>query len=292
MSTSTQSYLAGLIGDGVIPSLTPPMHEAEAEAQGLRCVYRPVDLSIIGRPGADVGDLVRAGRDLGFNGFNITYPCKQLVLAHLDEIASAAAQLGAVNTVVVTGEERRLVGHNTDAAGFGGGLAEALPDADLTDVVQVGTGGAGSAVAYALLERGVQRLHLIDLDLDRAAERATAMGAIFPDRTVDAATPDALPALLAAATGVVNCTPLGMHNHPGAPFDLTLLRPQHWVADVIYRPMNTPLIEAAQALGCAVMDGGHMAVAQAVESFTLMTGRPADPDRVRATFLQLIAEGR
>lgn len=214
MSTSTQSYLAGLIGDGVIPSLTPPMHEAEAEAQGLRCVYRPVDLSIIGRPGADVGGTVRAGRDLGFNGFNITYPCKQLVLAHLDEIAPAAARLGAVNTVVVTGEERRLVGHNTDAAGFGGGLAEALPDADLTDVVQVGTGGANRG---RLRAAGARRAATApDRPRPRPRRRARHRdGRDLPDRTVDAATPDALPALLAAATGVV--LHAARHNHRAPP---------------------------------------------------------------------------
>ena len=86
MSTRQESYLAGLIGDGVLPSLTPPIHEREAEHHGLRCVYRPVDLHVLGLGADAVGPLLRAGRDLGFNGFNITHPCKQVVIAELDAI--------------------------------------------------------------------------------------------------------------------------------------------------------------------------------------------------------------
>ena len=148
MSTTSESYLVGLIGDGITRSLTPPMHETEARNHGLHYLYRPVDLEVIGRPGEDVGELLRAGRDLGFNAFNITHPCKQLVLDHLDEVAPEAAALRAVNTVVI--RDGRFVGHNTDVSGFAAGFRAVLPGAAKDRVVQVGTGGAGSAVASAL----------------------------------------------------------------------------------------------------------------------------------------------
>jgi len=103
MSNRTESYLVGLVGDGVMPSLTPPMHEREGDVQGLRYLYRPIDLVELGLPGDSVGELLRSARNLGFNGLNITHPCKQLVLQHLDEVTPDAVRLGAVNTVVIDG---------------------------------------------------------------------------------------------------------------------------------------------------------------------------------------------
>lgn len=287
MSTTSESYLVGLIGEGITTSLTPPMHEQEARHQGLRYLYRPIDLEVIGRPGADVGELLRAGRDLGFNAFNITHPCKQLVLAHLDEISPEAEALQAVNTVVV--DDGRFVGHNTDVSGFAAGFSTVLPGAATGRVVQVGTGGAGSAVASALLAAGVSTLHLVDVDPDRAAERAAAMAGLFPDRQVEAATTQGLPELVRSADGVVNATPVGMHHHPGTPFDPELLDGRQWVADVVYLPVDTELVTAARAKGCQVLDGGHMAVGQAVDAFRLITGIAPDRDRMREHFLRLLA---
>jgi len=302
VSTRQESYLAGLIGDGVLPSLTPPIHEREAEHHGLRCVYRPVDLHVLGLGADAVGPLLRAGRDLGFNGFNITHPCKQVVIAELDEVVPDAARLGAVNTVVVA-EDGRLVGHNTDATGFAWGFTRALPDVAREHVVQIGTGGAGSAVAHALLRSGVRHLHLVDLDVARAAALAalltTAQGGEPGDEhadehapTVTAHGPADVPDLIVGADGLVNCTPVGMHQHPGTPLDLALLHPRLWVADVIYRPMRTQLVEAADALGCRVMEGGWMAVGQAVDAFTILTGRQADEQRMRDHFRELVEAGR
>ncbi|KLU10291.1 shikimate dehydrogenase [Kocuria sp. SM24M-10] len=287
MSTVTESYLVGLIGAGITASLTPPMHETEAAHHGLHYLYRPVDLEVIGRPGSDVGELLRAGRELGFNAFNITHPCKQLVLSHLDEVTPAAAALGAVNTVLV--RDGRFVGHNTDQSGFAAGLTTELPGAARDTVVQIGTGGAGSAVAAALLSAGVRTLHLFDVDGARAAERAAALAAVFPGREVVAAPAGALPELVPAADGVVNATPVGMHRHPGTPVDPALLDGRQWVADVVYLPVDTELVVAARAKGCRVLDGGHMAVGQAVDAFRLITGVTPDRARMREHFLDLLA---
>ena len=287
MSTTSESYLVGLIGDGIISSLSPAMHETEARHHGLHYLYRPIDLEVIGRPATDVGALMTAGRDLGFNAFNITHPCKQLVLEHLDEISPAAQALGAVNTVLV--HNGRFIGHNTDVSGFAAGFAAVLPGAAKDRVVQVGTGGAGAAVASALLSSGTRTLYLFDVDPARAAERATVMAERFPDQQVHAATAKELPDLIGTADGVVNATPVGMHHHPGAPFDTNLLQARQWVADVIYLPVDTELIVAARAQGCQVLDGGHMAVGQAVDAFRLITGLEPDRARMRAHFLDLVA---
>ncbi len=290
MSTTSQSYLAGLIGRGVTISLTPLMHEAEADHHGLRCIYRPIDLAVLNRPPKDVVDLVRVGRDLGFNAFNVTHPCKQLVLPGLDEIHARAQALDAVNTVVV--HEGRLHGYNTDVSGFGWGLRNGIARPDLSHALQVGAGGAGAAVAYALLENGVQRLDLLDIDPGRARALALRLRELFPGARVDAHPIEEAGRLVPAAAGIVNATPIGMRDHPGSPIDLTLLRPHHWVGEVIYRPLETPLTAAARAIGCAVLDGGWMAVGQAVDAFALMTGCAGDSARMRTHFLELIAAER
>jgi shikimate dehydrogenase len=287
MSNRTESYLVGLVGDGVMPSLTPPMHEREGDVQGLRYLYRPIDLLELGLSGESVGELLKSARDLGFNGLNITHPCKQLVLQHLDEVSPDARRLGAVNTVVI--EDGRFVGHNTDFSGFAAALASGLPGAKLDRVVQLGAGGAGSAVAYALLTAGVRHLDLVDMDAARGAARAEELAGFFPDSTVAARTTAELPQLMRLADGLVHCTPVGMAAHPGVPLDLDLLEPRHWVADIVYRPIDTELVRAARAKGCEVLDGGRMAVGQAADAFRIFTGLHADPDRMRSHFLELVA---
>ena len=287
MSNRTESYLVGLVGDGVMPSLSPHMHEREGDLQGLRYLYRPIDLLELGLPATSIGDLLQSASRMGFNGLNITHPCKQLVLEHLDEVAPDAARLGAVNTVVI--QDGRFIGHNTDFSGFAAALASGLPNAKLDRVVQLGAGGAGSAVAYALLTAGVQTLDLVDMDPARSAERAAELSAFFPDRVITGRPTAALPQLMAQADGLVHCTPVGMAAHPGTPLDMALVEPRHWVADIVYRPIETDLVREARAKGCDVLDGGRMAVGQAADAFRIFTGLDADAERMRAHFLELIA---
>lgn len=289
MSTTAQSYLVGLIGDGVVPSLTPSLHEHEADAHGLRYLYRPVDLSVLGKQPEDVGALLRAGAQLGFNAFNITHPCKQLVLEHLDEISENAQQIGAVNTVVI--RDGKFYGYNTDASGFGRGFSQGLPSAVQDAVLQLGAGGAGSAVAFALLASGTTTLYLVDPDEQRAGQRSKELSKLFPKAQVIASSPEQVPELLPKVDGLLNATPIGMFHHPGLPLDISKLESRHWVADCIYRPVDTPLITAARERGCAVLDGGYMAVGQAVDAFEIFTGVTPDAQRMRAHLLQMLEEG-
>jgi len=280
-----ESYLVGLIGSGIGPSLSPALHHREADRQGLRYLYRLLDLDTLGLPPEAVGDLVRAARDLGFDGLNITHPCKQLVLGHLDALAPQAEALGAVNTVVFDGG--RAVGHNTDVTGFAASFARGLPDAPLERVVQLGAGGAGAAVAHALLTLGAERITIVDALSERAAALAASLTRHFGDGRATAGTPDRLPGLLARADGVVHATPTGMAAHPGLPFPAALLRPELWVAEVVYRPLETELLRTARATGCATLDGGGMAVFQAVDAFRLFTGHEPDSAAMLADIAEL-----
>ncbi|WP_371651308.1 shikimate dehydrogenase [Streptomyces mirabilis] len=279
------TYLVGLIGSGIGPSLSPALHEREADRQGLRYVYRLIDIDVLGVGPEAVGDLVRAARDLGFDGLNITHPCKQLVIDHLDELAPQAAALGAVNTVVFEGG--RAIGHNTDVTGFAASFARGLPDAPLERVVQLGAGGAGAAVAHAVLTLGAGHVTVVDAMPDRAADLAAGLNRHFGAGRAAAATPDALGGLLGRADGVVHATPTGMAAHPGLPFPAELLHPGLWVAEVVYRPLETELLRTARAVGCATLDGGGMAVFQAVDAFRLFTGREPDAVRMLADIAEL-----
>src|SRR3954462_8765420 len=171
------SYLVGLVGTGIGPSLTPPLHEREADQLGIRYLYRRFDLDDLQLPAEAVGDLLAAPRLAGFDGLNVTHPCKQMVLRHLDELSPDAAALGAVNTVVF--HNGRAVGHNTDWSGFARSFDRGLSDVPLDDVVLLGAGGAGAAVAHALLTLGVGRLTVLDVDGARARSLAAALNQRF-----------------------------------------------------------------------------------------------------------------
>ncbi|WP_349930577.1 shikimate dehydrogenase [Glutamicibacter mishrai] len=289
MSTRAESYLVGLIGDGVMPSLTPPMHERAAQVHGLHYLYRPIDLTELNLPASDIGELLQAGAKLGFNAFNVTHPCKQLVLDHLDDISPTARAIGAVNTVVI--QDGKFIGHNTDASGFIRGLNDGLPGVAKRKVLQLGAGGAGAAVAYALLQDGTEELHIVDLDEDRVEHRVRELRKHFPHAAIHAATPQQVPQLLGQVDGLLNATPIGMHHHPGLPLDLAALEERHWVADCIYRPVDTELIVAARDMGCQVLDGGYMAVGQAVDAFEIITGIRPETQQVRSHLLELLDKG-
>ncbi len=280
----TRKLLLGLIGSGIQLSLTPQMHEHEGAAQGFRIHYQLIDLDAAG---ADVGalpDLLRAARIMGFRGLNVTYPCKQTVLPLLDEVAPDAARIGAVNTVVF--REGRSCGHNTDVSGWSRAFRRSLPQADLSHVVVIGAGGAGAAVAHALAALGAERLSLTDPVEVRARELAESLRRSWPRLRASPARMDAQ--LLASASGVVQSSPVGMSKLPGLPADPSALPTSAWVSDVIYFPIETEFLRRAREHGCRVMDGGEMAVGQAVDAFELFTGAPADEARMRQRFHELL----
>lgn len=280
-----RQLLLGLIGAGIQQSLTPAMQEEEARAQGLRLHYQLIDLDITGKGVGALPMLLDAARTMGFAGLNITYPCKQAVIPLLDALSDEARAMGAVNTVVFrTG---RLIGHNTDGSGWAWGFRRTLPDADLGCVVLLGAGGAGSAIAHAVLRLGAQCLRIIDSDAGRAQGLASALNALHGAR---AAGGTDIAIALQGATGLIHATPTGMTKLPGLPLPADLLRPALWVSEVVYFPLETELLAAARARGCQVVDGGTMAVGQAMGAFEHFTGLAADPARMERHFHRLIAE--
>ncbi|SDZ26336.1 shikimate dehydrogenase [Herbiconiux ginsengi] len=281
----TRRYLVGLIGAGITESLTPPMHEREGRALGFDYEYRVLDILELGRRPEEIGAMLAEAWAEGFDAVNVTHPCKQLIIPELDALTPDAERLGAVN-LVTRGAEGTL-GHNTDWTGFRRSFADGLPGVAVDLVAQIGAGGAGAATGYALLDAGTRHLLLVDDELERAEALARSLGELFPDRRVDAR--NALnTAEFGGLDGVVHATPTGMKEHPGTAFDVAALAPTAWLAEVVYRPLDTELLLAARARGLRTLDGGRMAVGQAVDALHLITGVEPDAERMRAHFLDLV----
>lgn len=278
-----RSFLLGLVGAGIGASLTPAMQEREGRELGLSLTYRRIDAELLGFGVDDLPEVLRWARRLGYDGLNVTHPFKQAVLPLVDELSEAASGLGAVNTVVF--EQGRMSGHNTDWSGWGRAFRRTLPAAVHDRAVVLGAGGAGTAVGYALLDQGAEHVAVLDTDGDRAQDAAVRLAKCFGDDRVTAVTD--LAAALADAGGVVNATPVGMLGHAGMPLAAELLRPDLWVADVVYFPLETELVKLARELGCRVVPGGGMAVQQAVGAFELFTGLTPDAQRMTAHFAEL-----
>ena len=246
------------------------MHEREAGRLGLSCVYVLIDFDTMKLADDDLEAVFRAVGKLGFAGVNVTYPFKQTIVPLLDDIAPEADAIGAVNTVVFG---PRVAGYNTDYWGFAESFRSRMAGVPLDRVAVFGAGGAGSAVSTALVGLGAIEVVIVDPDMSRSQTLAGRLRRAGTARIIVA---DDAAAAVAGANGIVNTTPVGMAKHPGMPFPAEWLRPEQWVADIIYFPPETELLLRARAIGCRTLPGIGMAIGQAVRAFEHFTGHTAD----------------
>jgi shikimate dehydrogenase len=281
-----RKVLLGLIGANIMGSLSPALFADAFAAAGIDGFYHLMDIDRL--PERRLANLLDAIKTAGFAGTNITYPFKQDVIALLDAVDPEAAQIGAVNTVAIE-PDGRTTGYNFDRRGWRNGFEESLGRNSAKDatVVLVGAGGAGRAVAFALMDLGVAVIIIHDSDGVRAnalnADLARHYGVSCCRVTSDLARD------IAAAHGVVNATPVGMRGFPGNPVPISALKASHWTADVIYTPIETEFIKAAAAKGARVLNGGGMCVHQAVQAFRLFTGIAPDVARMHRAFATALA---
>ncbi|WMT91493.1 shikimate dehydrogenase [Pelagibacterium sp. H642] len=268
----------GLLGRGIGASLSPIMHRREGERLGLDYHYHLIDFDALGLGNDDLPEVIGILEQVGFTGLNVTHPFKQAVIAHLASLSEDAAAIGAVNTVLFRPEGR--IGHNTDCWGFAESFRIGMPQVPRGRVLQVGAGGAGAAVAHALLELGVEDLAIFDL----AAEKAQALAAQLARSGRSVHVVSDTETVLTGVDGVVNTTPIGMEKYPGLPVDADRLDARQWVADIIYFPRITALIETAREKGCLTLPGSGMAIFQAVKAFELFTGQKPSRDGMTETF--------
>lgn len=270
---STQ--LVGLLGGDVRYSLSLRLHNRAFDALGLNWAYLPLPVS--DADPSRLGEAIYGLRAMHFVGANVTMPFKERVIDYLDEITPAARRMGAVNTILHRGG--RLIGGNTDAEGFIADLTSHGVSLAGRRVIVLGAGGAARAVTHGLAEQGCGSLFIVNRTAERAAQLADDLKASFPAQPVEIA-PWPVRAELSEADDealIINCTPVGMdgvRTPSGAesPWPAPL-RPDQVVADLVYAPIQTPLLAAAEAAGATAVNGLGMLIQQAALSFAWWTDR-------------------
>jgi shikimate dehydrogenase len=269
LAHSGKTRLAGVIGWPVAHSQSPRLHAYWLAERGIDGAYLPLAV-----PPGKLEAAVRGLPALGFCGANVTIPYKEAVIPLLDRIAPVARRIGAVNTLIVEADGS-ITGTNTDAEGFIENLKDRVPAwrPDRPAAV-LGAGGAARAVCAALLEAGVPELHLFNRTLDKAMQLADSLGNHFaaPIRVRPLA-PDEWAAAAPQCGLAVNTTPLGMTGHPPLDLDLGGLPADATVCDVVYNPLRTPFLAAAEGHGLAAVDGLGMLLFQARAGFAAWFGQ-------------------
>ncbi|MCC7166576.1 MAG: shikimate dehydrogenase [Rhodospirillales bacterium] len=269
MTISGKAKLAGVIGWPVGHSRSPLLHNHWLARHGIDGAYVPLPVAP-----ADLELAIRALPRLGFAGANLTIPHKEKALALVDRATPRAWRIGAVNTLVVE-PDGAVVGDSTDGQGFLANLAQERPgwSAKAGPAVVLGAGGAAAAVAFALMDEGAPEIRIVNRSSDKAQSLAERLGDTA--RVIDWAERDQA---LAGAALLVNATSLGMSGQPALALDLAKLDPRALVTDIVYAPLVTDLLQAAQARGNPIVDGLGMLIHQARPGFAAWFGITPEAD--------------
>lgn len=272
----------GLIGHPVAHSKSPEMINAAYQKQGLPYIYLAYDVAP-----EDLKQAVEGMRALGFRGWNVTVPHKVTVMDHLDEVEESARLIGAVNTVMV--EEGRLIGINTDGAGYLRSLVtETGIDPAEQQVVLIGAGGAARAVGYALARAGVQRITVVNRTETRGRELAARLKMWTETEGVGL---DQAGEKLQGASLLVQTTSVGMYPDTEAcPVDPTFLHEGLLVSDLIYHPRDTRLMREARTRGARVHGGLGMLLHQGALAYRRWTGQEAPTETMREILEEALKE--
>ena len=280
-----QTMLYGIFGDPIGHSLSPLMHNTAFAHHGIEAVYLPFAV----RP-SHLRMAVKSIAALQMGGVNVTIPHKQAVLAWMDELSPEARLIGAVNTIHL--QDGRLHGYNTDGIGFLHALEEGGRAVAGRTVLLLGAGGAARAIAVQLCLSGIGRLLLANRTLARAEDLAAFLKQNISHADISVVTmgESSLAAQLPDTDIVVNATSIGMHPHDPLLLPSTALCPQHLVCDIVYRPLQTPLLRAAQQRGAHTVDGLGMLLHQGAKAFEIWTAHAFPLAMIRARLLEAVTE--
>jgi len=259
---SGKARIAGVMGWPVDHSRSPRLHNYWLDRHGIDAAYVPLAVAP-----ETLEHAVRGLPALGFAGANVTIPHKEAVLPFLDQVDPAAERIGAVNTIVI--KDGRLHGSNTDGFGFLENLKAGAPQwrAEARPAVIIGAGGAAKAVAWALIDAGVPTLRIVNRTATRAEDLAAALGpkarAMVWESRAD---------VLGEAALLVNTSALGMTGQPGLDLDLARLPATAVVNDIVYQPLETPLLAAARTRGNTAVEGIGMLLHQGRPGFAAWFG--------------------
>jgi shikimate dehydrogenase len=269
--------LACIIGHPVAHSRSPLIHKYWLSVYGIAGDYVREDI-LPANIEAFLDSLVKSR----YLGGNVTIPHKEIAFRKVAKTDAVAKALGAVNTLWI--EDKKLCGANTDVYGFLTHLDHSKPNwiKDTNTAVIIGAGGVARAAVHGLIERNVQNIVIVNRTLARAEDLA----AHFQKRATPEVLAD-LPTLLANADLLVNATSLGMNGQPPLEIDLTNLKNDAIVYDLVYVPFETKLLNAARAAGFAAVDGLGMLLHQAVPAFERWFGvRPQVTSELRKLIIE------
>lgn len=268
----------GLIGDNIAASQAPRLHRLAGELTGRAVTY---DRLVPRDRGLAFEALFEACQVDGYRGLNITYPYKERA-ARLVTIADPLVQaMGAINTVVFADDGPR--GFNTDYSGFVAAIRAGLAGAPVGQVMVMGAGGVGRAIAFGLVALGVTGLTLVDPDGAKTRALAAAVRDVAPDLAITTGTDAA--SLAAGAEGLINASPIGMVGYDGTPLPASAMAGARWAFDAVYTPVDTQFLVDAQAAGLSVISGYELFFGQGVDAYQIFTGLAVDPAQLRAALL-------
>lgn len=264
----------GLIGDNIARSQSPRLHVEAGRLCGLAISYErliPRDL------GLDFGAAFERCARERFRGINITYPYKEQVVSRLMVPDPDTAAIRACNTVLFG--DGQPEGHNTDCSGFTAAFRATFGTVSPGRVAMAGAGGVGKAVAFALAKLQASELRIFDHDDGKASGLAASVAdagtgmKVTVVRTIDDATH--------GASGLINCTPLGMAGHPGSAIPKQFMKGAAWAFDAVYTPVDTRFLGDAISVGLEVMSGHELFFHQGVDAFRLFTGLEVEAAALR-----------
>jgi len=278
-----KTRLCAVLGNPVEHSLSPALHNAAFEAEGLNLCYAAFRVE-------DLAGALAGARALNLLGLSVTIPHKVAVMQYLDEVDETASRIGSVNTVIH--RDGKLYGTNSDGMGALRARRESGAGLEGARVLVLGSGGAARAVAFTLgKEAALKEMVLLGVLEHECAALCESLSraAAFPVRW-EPMNPETLKRNAAASDGVIHCTPVGMHPNTGesllARGDL---RPEQFVFDIVYTPRRTRLLQEAEAAGCRTVQGVEMFLYQAVFQFELWTGRKAPVEVMRRVVMACLA---
>lgn len=267
----------GLIGDNIVSSSAPILHQIAAEQHGVALSYERLIPKTLG---LDFDATFHYAQSEGFRGINITLPYKEVAIRYASISAPEIQKLGSVNTICFN--QSGIAGFNTDYTGFLKSYRDARGDKPAGHVLLIGAGGVGRAIAFALLQLGTTAISIVDKDKARAQTLAAELNSLRPHiaKSIDNVTP-------LECDAVVNCSPAGMHGYGGLPLPEACF-PTHftWAFDAVYQPVETPFKQLVDAKGRQFISGFELFLNQGIDAFFIFTGlRVKDQASLRQALL-------
>jgi len=269
----------GLIGDNIVQSGSPALHMYAGKLQDTGVTY---DLLVPQQMDCSIPQILENCAAAGYRGINVTYPYKEVAAKLVCVDDPSVLAIGAVNTVVFKPDG--LAGYNTDCSGFISAYKRVMGDTDTRSVLIIGSGGVGRAVAFGLAHLGTEELRLMDRDIDKSRALADTLKIAAPNMNVSIWS-DAEAAAV-GASGLINCTPVGMAGHPGTPLSGNAMRGANWAFDAVYTPTNTAFLKSAKSNGLTTISGWELFFFQGLHAWEIFSDLACDEDLLRQTLLQ------